>query len=89
MAEKTFTIDDMIASVLDRQPETFKDAFNDLMGQKAAEAVMAKKEEVSQTMFAATENDETESEDGSEEDVSEPEDTQDQDETEDEDGDQT
>ena len=89
MAEKTFTIDDMIASVLDRQPETFKDAFNDLMGQKAAEAVMAKKEEVSQTMFAATENDETGLEDGSEEDVSEPEDTQDQDETEDENGDQT
>jgi hypothetical protein len=88
MAEKTFTIDDMIASVLDRQPETFKDAFNDLMGQKAAEAVMAKKEEVSQTMFAATENDETELEDGSE-DPSESEDTQDQDETEDENGDQT
>ena len=55
MAEKTFTIDDMIASVLDKEPQTFKDAFSELMAQKAAQAVIAKKEELAQTVFTQAE----------------------------------
>ena len=81
MAELTFTIDDMIASVIDKQPETFKDAFNDLMSQKAAQAVLDKKEEVSQTVFASTEEDDEDEYDTDENEY--------QDESEDEDGDQT
>ena len=55
MAEKTFTMDDMIASVLDKQPQTFKDAFGELMAQKAAQAVVARKEEVAKSVFATQE----------------------------------
>ena len=49
MAE--YTLDDMISSVIEKKPETFKAAFNDLMAQKALDAVEAKKQEVAQTMF--------------------------------------
>jgi hypothetical protein len=57
MTERTFTMDDMIASVLDKQPQTFKDAFGELMAQKAAQSVMAKKEEVAKSVFASQEAD--------------------------------
>ena len=40
MAE--YTIDDMISSLLEKKPETFKSAFNDVMAQKALESIEAK-----------------------------------------------
>lgn len=46
-----FTIDDMIASAIDKKPETFKDAFNSIMAAKVAAAVEAKKQEVAAQMF--------------------------------------
>lgn len=46
-----FTIDDMISSVLEKRPETFKSAFNDIMAQKAIESIEARKQEIAQTMF--------------------------------------
>lgn len=90
MAEKTFTIDDMIASVLEKQPDTFKDAFNDLIGQRAADAVLAKKEEVAKTVFNASEEQpEEEPEDAEEDDAAESEEESTSDESKDENGDQT
>lgn len=91
MAEQTFTIDDMIASVIDKQPETFKDAFNDLMGQRAAQAILDKKEELAQTVFASSEEEDEAPEEDVEDESEEAstEENEDQDESEDENGDQT
>lgn len=57
MAE--YTIDDMIASAIEKKPDTFNDAFKDIMAQKVAAAVELKKQELSQTLFS----DEAEEED--------------------------
>jgi len=64
MAE--YTIDDMISSVLEKKPETFKSAFNDVMAQKALESIEAKKQEIAQSMF--NNGEEQEQEDNSTED---------------------
>lgn len=53
-----YTIDDMINSVIDKRPETFKDAFNSIMSAKVAAAIENKKQEVASAMF----NDNTEPE---------------------------
>lgn len=59
-----FTIDDMIASAIEKKPDTFKDAFNDIMAQKVAAAVQSRKEELAQTLF--NDSDETPEQDSEE-----------------------
>lgn len=54
-----FTIDDMISSAIEQKPETFKDAFSNLMAAKVAQAVEDKKQELAHSYF----NDDGESED--------------------------
>lgn len=58
MTDKTFTIDDMIATALEAKPDTFKDAFNSVMAQKAADAVLAKREELAKTIFSSADEQE-------------------------------
>jgi len=53
-----FNISDMIDSVLENNPSTFKDAFNSVMAQKVAAALVTKKQEVAASMY----NNEQESE---------------------------
>jgi uncharacterized protein YqhQ len=60
-----YTIDDMIAGVLEDKPETFKDVFNDLMLQKVSAAIEDKKIEVAVSMF----NNDTEEESAEQEDT--------------------
>lgn len=59
MTDKTFTIDDMIATAIEAKPDTFKDAFNSVMAQKAAGVVLAKREELAKTIFSSAEEQET------------------------------
>jgi uncharacterized protein YqhQ len=60
-----YTMDDMIAGVLEDKPETFKDVFNDLMLQKVSAAIEDKKIEVAVSMF----NNDTEEESAEQEDT--------------------
>lgn len=57
-----FTIDDMINSVLEKQPDTFKDAFNSVMQAKIADAIEYKKQEVAQSMYSDEPDEEQEDE---------------------------
>jgi len=47
-----FTIDDMINSAIESKPETFKDAFSNIMAAKVAQAVEDRKQELASTMFS-------------------------------------
>lgn len=51
MSDKQFTIQDMIGSVNQESPSEFQNAFNDLILDKIAAAVDAKKQEVAQNYF--------------------------------------
>ena len=55
-----YSIDDMITSVLEKKPETFKDAFDSIMQQKVSAAIEDKKTEVASTMFNGEEPEESE-----------------------------
>jgi hypothetical protein len=65
-----FTMNDMLSSVIDKKPESFKDAFNSLMAQKAIDALENKKQDVAKSMFGDFNHDNTED---SEADSSQPE----------------
>ena len=54
MTEKTTNYEDLINSVLSKQPDTFANAFNDIMSQKAVEAIDLRKQELARTMFSAS-----------------------------------
>ena len=62
-----YTTDDMIGSVLDRQPDQFKTAFNDIMIDKVGAALEIKRQEVAKNYFNTSEDEqelETEEQDG-------------------------
>lgn len=46
-----FTTDDMIGYAIEKKPEDFKAAFNDIMVDKIAAAIDAKKQEVASNYF--------------------------------------
>lgn len=62
-----FSVQDMIGSVLEKQPDQFRTAFNDVMVDKIAAALDIKKQEVAQNYFTTSEEEteqETEEENG-------------------------
>lgn len=61
-----YTVSDMIGNVLDKNPDQFRTAFNDVIADKIAAAIELRKQEVAQNIFATSEEQE-ESEEGSEE----------------------
>ena len=65
-----FTMNDMLSGVIDKKPESFKDAFNSLLAQKAIDALENKKQDVVKSMFGDFNHDNTED---SEADSSQPE----------------
>jgi len=73
-----FTIDDMINSVLEKQPDTFKGAFSSIMQAKIADAIEYKKQEVAQSMYGdEPEEDQEDQEDEEEYSEEEPAETED------------
>ena len=62
-----FTIDDMIGAALEKRPDDFRTAFNDVMHSKLAAAVDQRKQEVAQSYLAQPEEDSEESEEETEE----------------------
>ena len=55
-------ITDLIATALDKQPDQFNTAFNDIMADKVAAALEVKKQEIAQSYMADYEDDEEASE---------------------------
>jgi hypothetical protein len=56
-------IDDLIDTALDQQPTRFASTFNDIMGQKATEAIDAMRTSIAQGIYASEEDLEPEDQD--------------------------
>jgi hypothetical protein len=70
-------IDDLIGTALDQQPTRFASVFNDIMGQKATEAIDAMRTSVAQGIYASEEDLEPEDQDDTEDDLEDLEDIDD------------
>jgi len=65
-----FTIDDMITNALEGKPEAFRNAFNDIMVSKIADAVELRKQEIAQSLYPdAEDQNDQESDESDEEDL--------------------
>ena len=61
-----YTVTDLVGAALEKNPETFQAAFNDVMGAKVAAAIEIRKQEVAQNFMSDEQETVTDEEDTTE-----------------------